>query len=260
MAYTQKKPSAEGGLASFGGPSSSSSSTSSASSSFSDQDIEFDESRCKETQQHPTDLYFVNESSDTHISVETDSVRPVTNTLLLDDYEKEANEAWELEQQRVWEIEQEQKSRQYEKEAWACVQKPVQKCEKGTVLAPRGQAARAASRTVRTREQQEADKARERILALQALVGIYFTGGKEQEPEPRSAVLAAIKCATKNIDVLMHTFTDKGIATELANANKAGVTVFVLVDEDQSKLKQMTECLTILDNAGVQVCNHFILY
>jgi hypothetical protein len=64
----------------------------------------------------------------------------------------------------------------------------------------------------------------------------------------------------KNISVSMYTFIDKGIATEFTNASKVGVMVFVLVNKNRSKLKQMAECLTILSNAFVQVCNYFISY
>jgi phosphatidylserine/phosphatidylglycerophosphate/cardiolipin synthase-like enzyme len=86
---------------------------------------------------------------------------------------------------------------------------------------------------------------------LQNLVRVHSTANGD----PRSVILATIKCATKNINLVMYTFTDKGIAIALANANKRGVMVFVLVDRDQSKLKQMPECLTILSDAGVQVCD-----
>lgn len=159
--------------------------------------------------------------------------------IILDDYEKEANEVWELEQQEALDIEQ--NDWQYEQEIWTHEQQDVLEREQGTV---------------QKRQQKEADKSKKRILVLKALVGVYFTGDGEQEP--RSTVLAAIKCATKSIRVLMYTFTDKEIATKLANANKLGLIVCVLVDEDQSKLKQMGDCLTILRNAGVQVCNRFI--
>jgi phosphatidylserine/phosphatidylglycerophosphate/cardiolipin synthase-like enzyme len=159
----------------------------------------------------------------------------------LNDYEQEANEVLGLEQQETWEIEQERKAWEYEQKTWVIEQRVIQESEQ---------------QVAHLHEQQEADKTKKRNLSLQALVGTYIS----DYGEPRLAILAAIKCATKNITVMMYIFTDKEIATELAKANKAGVAVFVLVDKEQSELKQMTECLTILSNAGVQVCNQNISY
>jgi hypothetical protein len=36
--------------------------------------------------------------------------------------------------------------------------------------------------------------------------------------------------------------------------------IFALVNEERNKFLQMAEYLTILNNAGVQICNHFVSY
>jgi phosphatidylserine/phosphatidylglycerophosphate/cardiolipin synthase-like enzyme len=170
--------------------------------------------------------------------------------LTLDDHEEEVNKVWELEQQEAWEIQQEQKAWQYEQEVWAIEQQQQQQQQQQAVQESEQQDIQI------YKQQKKANKAKKKKLSLQDLVGFYLTGYKE----PRLAILAAIKCATKNITIIMHTFTDKEIATKLAKANKVGVVVSILVDKSQSKMKQMAECLNILSNAGVKVCNQNILY
>jgi hypothetical protein len=80
-----------------------------------DQDIEFDEGRRKETQHDPTKKSFLNEKLDTDISMETFSINSITNILTADDYEEEENQVdyeetatqldYEEKANQIWELE-----------------------------------------------------------------------------------------------------------------------------------------------------------